>query len=82
MMAGRNLTAADVLERILALDSEDSGDDSQHNNEGEAEPQQRDPISSDESEEEEETQQNVEQAVKNQEKASLTLAFGSFLHFN
>lgn len=55
---------AEVLERILTLESEDSGDDSQRDSETEAEPQQPDPISSDEiSEEEEEVQQNVAQAV-------------------
>ena len=61
-MAQRNLTAAEVLERILMLDSEDSEDNSQRDSEGEAEPQQPDPISSDKSEEEEEVQQNVAQA--------------------
>ena len=64
-MARRNLMQSSrVLERILALDSEDSGDDSQRDSEGEAEPE-HDPISSDEEEEgeEEEAQQNAPQAV-------------------
>lgn len=63
-MARRNLTAIEVLDGIMALDIDDSGDDSQHDSEGEAaEPQDRDPISSDESEEEEEPQNNVAQTV-------------------
>ena len=48
MMARRNLMLVQVLERILTLDSEDSGDDSQRDSETEAEPQLPDTISSDE----------------------------------
>ncbi len=62
-MARRNILPREVLARILTLDSDDSGDDSQRDSEEEAEPEQLDPISSDEISEEEGAQQNSPQAV-------------------